>query len=95
MTVEVELSPEELAAFRQRVATAHQRRRCTFKRPVMVQYMDGPLAGIRHPVEQSEMRSSSLGWCLVMPNGPHVAEYRPVDDGLSWKFCGWETPGIR
>lgn len=91
----VDLSTPDLVAFRQRVSTAHQRRGYVIKRPVWIEYMDGPLAGIRHPIEQSELGSSSLGWCLVLPSGPHVAEYRPVDDGLSWRFCGWETPGIR
>src|SRR5262245_45706883 len=64
------LTDEEIQELRARVRVAHVRK--SYSAPArFVEYLDGPLAGIRHPVEAWTVTSAAIhAWCIVRHNGP-------------------------
>lgn len=64
----LELTEPEIAALRRSVSTAHHHH--SFTGPVTwVMYVDGPLAGIRVPLDAAAARSWCVAWCIVREGG--------------------------
>jgi hypothetical protein len=62
------------------VATAHHRR--SLRAPVAwIEYVGGPLDGLRTPIEAAALKGKYVGWCHVRHDGPMQAIYSPAEPG--------------
>lgn len=88
----IELTAEEIAELRRKVCTAHLHR--TFISPVVwVQYINGPLDGIRTPMEAANARNQFVAWSVVRRGGlvqvmhtrtstPGVFRFQSIESGV-------------
>jgi hypothetical protein len=65
---DIEMTIWEYGLLRNRVATAHQRR--YMKAPIVwIEYIDGPLDGLRSAVEAADTTNLHIGWCFNSTRG--------------------------
>ena len=86
MPAVMQISADDAERLRQ-IVRGSQNRRVPGRR-VPVTFHDGPLAGVRVAVPESEARARFIGWCLPTPEGLIQVMYRR--DGQAWHFRGVE-----